>query len=30
PTDARAVTWRDASGAPLSLTLHGFDHFHAN
>jgi thiamine-monophosphate kinase len=29
-TDAPAITWRDASHAPLSLTLHGFDHFDAN
>ncbi|WP_109482261.1 thiamine-phosphate kinase [Paraburkholderia sp. C35] len=26
---APAITWRDASGAPLTLTLQGFDHFHA-
>ena len=30
PTDAPAIAWRDASHAPLSLTLHGFDHFDAN
>jgi thiamine-monophosphate kinase len=30
PADAPAITWRDADGAPLSLSLHGFDHFHAN
>ncbi|WP_414450372.1 thiamine-phosphate kinase [Burkholderia sp. 22PA0099] len=23
-----AIRWRDGQGAPLSLTLHGFDHFH--
>jgi thiamine-monophosphate kinase len=26
---APAIAWRDAGGAPLSLTLQGFDHFHA-
>ncbi|HWT37283.1 MAG TPA: thiamine-phosphate kinase [Paraburkholderia sp.] len=26
---APAISWRDASGAPLTLTLQGFDHFHA-
>jgi thiamine-monophosphate kinase len=25
-----AIEWRDAAGAPLSLTLQGFDHFHAD
>ena len=30
PTDAPTIAWRDASHAPLSLTLHGFDHFDAN
>ncbi|MDR3100497.1 MAG: thiamine-phosphate kinase [Paraburkholderia sp.] len=25
-----AIAWRDASGAPLNLTLQGFDHFHAD
>ncbi|WDD96323.1 thiamine-phosphate kinase [Burkholderia sp. FERM BP-3421] len=30
PADAPAITWRDAQGAPLSLSLHGFDHFHAH
>ncbi len=30
PADAPAIAWRDASGAPLSLSLHGFDHFHAD
>ncbi len=25
-----AIAWRDAAGAPLSLTLHGFDHFNAD
>jgi thiamine-monophosphate kinase len=24
-----AISWHDASGAPLTLTLQGFDHFHA-
>jgi thiamine-monophosphate kinase len=29
--DARpAIAWRDATGAPLNLTLQGFDHFHAD
>jgi thiamine-monophosphate kinase len=28
--DAPAIAWHDASQAPLSLTLHGFDHFDAN
>jgi thiamine-monophosphate kinase len=27
---APGIAWRDASGAPLSLTLQGFDHFHAD
>ncbi|SAL63205.1 thiamine monophosphate kinase [Caballeronia cordobensis] len=27
---APAIAWRDAAGAPLSLTLQGFDHFHAD
>ncbi len=27
---APGITWRDANGAPLSLTLQGFDHFHAD
>jgi thiamine-monophosphate kinase len=27
---APAIDWRDANGAPLSLTLQGFDHFHAD
>ncbi|KMQ80154.1 Thiamine-monophosphate kinase [Candidatus Burkholderia pumila] len=27
---APAIAWCDASGAPLSLTLQGFDHFHAD
>ena len=27
---APAISWRDASGAPLNLTLQGFDHFHAD
>lgn len=29
-TDEPAIAWHDASQAPLSLTLHGFDHFDAN
>ncbi|MGN6666535.1 MAG: thiamine-phosphate kinase [Trinickia sp.] len=29
-TDEPAIAWHDASHAPLSLTLHGFDHFDAN
>ncbi len=29
-TDAPAIAWHDASHAPLSLTLHGFDHFDAH
>ncbi|MDR5737527.1 thiamine-phosphate kinase [Caballeronia sp. LZ016] len=24
------IAWRDSAGAPLSLTLQGFDHFHAD
>ncbi|MBB5444101.1 MULTISPECIES: thiamine-phosphate kinase [unclassified Paraburkholderia] len=28
-TDRPAIAWRNASGAPLTLTLQGFDHFHA-
>jgi len=28
--DRPAIGWRDAAGAPLSLTLQGFDHFHAD
>ncbi|HTH59455.1 MAG TPA: thiamine-phosphate kinase [Paraburkholderia sp.] len=27
---APSISWRDASGAPLNLTLQGFDHFHAD
>ncbi|MCC8393968.1 thiamine-phosphate kinase [Paraburkholderia sp. MMS20-SJTR3] len=27
--DRPAIAWHDAAGAPLSLTLQGFDHFHA-
>ncbi|CDY74529.1 Thiamine-monophosphate kinase [Caballeronia glathei] len=27
---APSIAWRDAGGAPLSLTLQGFDHFHAD
>lgn len=30
PSERPAIAWRDAAGAPLSLTLHGFDHFHAD
>ncbi|MBU9322293.1 thiamine-phosphate kinase [Burkholderia gladioli] len=26
--EAPGIRWRDGQGAPLSLTLHGFDHFH--
>jgi thiamine-monophosphate kinase len=29
-TDEPTIAWHDASHAPLSLTLHGFDHFDAN
>lgn len=29
-TDAPTIAWHDASHAPLSLTLHGFDHFDAH
>jgi thiamine-monophosphate kinase len=28
--DRPAIHWRDAAGAPLTLTLQGFDHFHAD
>ncbi|NIF81547.1 thiamine-phosphate kinase, partial [Paraburkholderia sp. Cy-641] len=28
-TDRPAIAWRNAAGAPLTLTLQGFDHFHA-
>ncbi len=28
--DRPAIRWRDAAGAPLTLTLQGFDHFHAD
>ena len=28
--DAPAIVWLDASGEPLKLELHGFDHFHAD
>ncbi|MEZ0601843.1 thiamine-phosphate kinase [Paraburkholderia sp. IW21] len=28
--DRPAIGWRDADGAPLTLTLQGFDHFHAD
>lgn len=27
--DRPAIGWRDAAGAPLTLTMQGFDHFHA-
>ncbi|CAH2809351.1 MAG: Thiamine-monophosphate kinase (EC [uncultured Caballeronia sp.] len=27
---APGIAWRDGAGAPLSLTLQGFDHFHAD
>lgn len=29
-SDEPAIVWHDASHAPLPLTLHGFDHFHAD
>jgi thiamine-monophosphate kinase len=29
-TSAPTLNWRDAAGAPLSLSLQGFDHFHAD
>jgi thiamine-monophosphate kinase len=28
--DRPAIDWRNADGAPLTLTLQGFDHFHAD
>ncbi|CAH2805931.1 MAG: Thiamine-monophosphate kinase (EC [uncultured Paraburkholderia sp.] len=28
--DQPAIHWRDAAGTPLTLTLQGFDHFHAD
>ncbi|RKR44179.1 thiamine-phosphate kinase [Paraburkholderia sp. BL17N1] len=28
--DRPAIGWHDAAGAPLTLTLQGFDHFHAD
>ncbi|OMG74199.1 thiamine-phosphate kinase [Burkholderia ubonensis] len=30
PSERPAIAWHDAAGAPLALTLHGFDHFHAD
>jgi thiamine-monophosphate kinase len=30
PGDEPAIDWHDAARTPLSLTLHGFDHFHAD
>ncbi|WP_175721038.1 thiamine-phosphate kinase [Burkholderia anthina] len=30
PSEPPAIAWRDAAGTPLTLTLHGFDHFHAD
>jgi thiamine-monophosphate kinase len=30
PADDPAIAWHDASRTPLSLTLHGFDHFDAH
>jgi thiamine-monophosphate kinase len=30
PADEPAIHWHDSAGAPLSLTLHGFDHFNAD
>lgn len=29
-TGVPAISWHDAAGAPLTLTLQGFDHFHAD
>ncbi|RFU45795.1 thiamine-phosphate kinase [Paraburkholderia sp. DHOC27] len=29
-TERPAISWRDAGGNPLSLSLQGFDHFHAD
>ncbi|MGF6776534.1 thiamine-phosphate kinase [Paraburkholderia sp. GAS334] len=29
-TGEPAITWHDAAGTPLTLTLQGFDHFHAD
>ncbi|SEA71712.1 thiamine-phosphate kinase [Paraburkholderia sartisoli] len=29
-TGAPAIMWHDAAGTPLTLTLQGFDHFHAD
>lgn len=29
-TGAPAIAWHDATGTPLTLTLQGFDHFHAD
>ncbi len=28
--DEPAIAWRNAAGSPVSLTLHGFDHFNEN
>ncbi|WP_206999284.1 thiamine-phosphate kinase [Trinickia mobilis] len=30
PADRPAIAWHDSAGAPLSLTLQGFDHFNAD
>ncbi|TKC90980.1 thiamine-phosphate kinase [Trinickia terrae] len=30
PADQPAIAWHDSAGAPLFLTLQGFDHFHAD
>jgi thiamine-monophosphate kinase len=30
PSDPPTIAWHDASHTPLSLSLHGFDHFHAH
>ncbi|SDB84473.1 thiamine-phosphate kinase [Paraburkholderia lycopersici] len=30
PRAAPEIAWRDAAGTPLTLTLQGFDHFHAD
>jgi thiamine-monophosphate kinase len=29
-TERPAISWHDTAGAPLTLTLQGFDHFHAD
>jgi thiamine-monophosphate kinase len=30
PDDGPSITWRERNGAPVPLTLQGFDHFHAD